>query len=91
MPARTYRWLRPPREGSMVAVFSRFWKPSRMNVDKPVNIEDLHRMARRPLPKIAFDFIEGVLEDERGLERNTAGFHRHLAVRGQSLALLRIR
>jgi L-lactate dehydrogenase (cytochrome)/(S)-mandelate dehydrogenase len=48
-----------------------------MNVDKAVNIEDLHRMAKRRLPKIAFDFIEGGLEDERGLERNTATFHQH--------------
>jgi hypothetical protein len=37
-----------------------------MNLDQAVNIEDLHRMAKRRLPKIAFDFIEGGLEDERG-------------------------
>jgi L-lactate dehydrogenase (cytochrome)/(S)-mandelate dehydrogenase len=43
-----------------------------------VNIDDLHRLAKRRLPKIAFDFIEGGLEDERGLERNTAAFHQHL-------------
>ena len=48
-----------------------------MNLDQAVNIEDLHRMARRRLPKIAFDFIEGGLEDERGLERNTSAFHKH--------------
>ncbi len=48
-----------------------------MNVDKAVNIEDLHRMAKRRLPKIAFDFIEGGLEDERGIERNTSAFHKH--------------
>ena len=34
-------------------------------------------MAKRRLPKIAFDFIEGGLEDERGLERNTSAFHKH--------------
>ena len=39
-----------------------------MRVDQAVNIEDLHRMAKRRLPKVAFDFIEGGLEDERGLE-----------------------
>src|SRR5579863_4513432 len=38
-----------------------------MNVDKAINIEDLHRLAKRKLPKIIFDFIEGGLEDERGL------------------------
>ena len=34
-------------------------------------------MAKRRLPKIAFDFIEGGLEDERGLETNTSAFHKH--------------
>ena len=48
-----------------------------MNIQNAVNIEDLHRMAKRRLPKIAFDFIEGGLEDERGLERNTSAFHKH--------------
>src|ERR1700720_3422459 len=48
-----------------------------MRIEDAVNIEDLHRMAKRRLPKIAFDFIEGGLEDERGLERNTSAFHKH--------------
>src|SRR5579885_3854384 len=48
-----------------------------MNVDKAINIEDLHKMAKRRLPKIAFDFIEGCLEDERGLETNTSAFQKH--------------
>ena len=48
-----------------------------MRIDQAVNIEDLHRMAKRRLPKIAFDFIEGGLEDERGLETNTSAFHKH--------------
>ena len=48
-----------------------------MRIDQAVNIEDLHRMAKRRLPKIAFDFIEGGLEDERGLEGNTSAFHQH--------------
>ena len=43
-----------------------------MNVNDAVNIEDLHRMAKRKLPKIMFDYIEGGVEDERGLERNGA-------------------
>jgi (S)-mandelate dehydrogenase len=37
----------------------------------------MHRMAKRRLPKVAFDFIEGGLEDERGLDRNTSAFHKH--------------
>ena len=48
-----------------------------MRLHDAINIEDLHRMAKRRLPKIAFDFIEGGLEDERGLERNTSAFHKH--------------
>jgi L-lactate dehydrogenase (cytochrome)/(S)-mandelate dehydrogenase len=48
-----------------------------MRIDQAVNIEDLHRMAKRRLPKTAFDYIEGGIEDERGLERNTSAFHKH--------------
>src|SRR6266581_6991961 len=48
-----------------------------MRLDQAVNIEDLHQMAKRRLPKIAFDFIEGGREDERGLETNTPAFHKH--------------
>src|ERR1043166_1223918 len=51
-----------------------------MRVENAINIEDLHRMAKRRLPKVAFDFIEGGLEDEVGLERNTAAFRRHKLV-----------
>ncbi len=48
-----------------------------MKLDQAVNIEDLHRMAKRKLPKVMFDYIEGGVEDERGLERNRAAFHKH--------------
>jgi (S)-mandelate dehydrogenase len=48
-----------------------------MKFDRAVNIEDLHHIAKRKLPKIIFDFIEGGLEDERGLERNRAAFQKH--------------
>src|ERR1700757_4748359 len=48
-----------------------------MRIDQAVNIEDLHQMAKRRLPKVAFDFIEGGLEDERGLDRNTEAFKKH--------------
>ena len=67
-----------------------------MRLNDAINIEDLHRMAKRRLPKIAFDFIEGGLEDERGLERNTSAFHKHqllprylvdVSVRDQSATL----
>ncbi len=49
-----------------------------MKIEDAVNIEDLHRMAKRRLPKIAFDFIEGGVEDEYGIERNTSAFRKHL-------------
>src|SRR5579872_2542630 len=48
-----------------------------MKLNDAVNIEDLHQMAKRRLPKVAFDFIEGGLEDEHGLETNRAAFLRH--------------
>ncbi len=48
-----------------------------MKLDQAINIEDLHRMAKQKLPKIIFDFIEGGLEDERGLERNREAFQKH--------------
>ena len=48
-----------------------------MNFDQAVNIEDLHRIAKRKLPKIIFDYIEGGVEDERGFSRNEAAFHKH--------------
>src|SRR6266550_3215870 len=48
-----------------------------MNFNQAINIEDLHQIAKRKLPKIIFDYIEGGVEDERGLARNEAAFHKH--------------
>ena len=48
-----------------------------MNIDKAVNIEDLRRMAKRHLPRMCFDFIEGGLEDEHGIAHNESAFSRH--------------
>jgi L-lactate dehydrogenase (cytochrome)/(S)-mandelate dehydrogenase len=42
-----------------------------------VNIEDLHQIAKRKLPRIIFDYIEGGVEDEHGLVRNGGAFRRH--------------
>ena len=47
---------------------------------QPINYEDLRKAAKRRLPKIAFDFIEGGLDDEVGIERNVWGFERHRLV-----------
>ena len=35
-------------------------------LDSALNIDDLKRIAKRRLPKIMFDFIEGGVEDEVG-------------------------
>lgn len=43
-------------------------------VDRTINIDDLKRMARRRLPKIMFDFIEGGADDEVGLRTNANAF-----------------
>jgi (S)-mandelate dehydrogenase len=43
-------------------------------VDRAVNVDDLRKLAKRRLPKIAYDFIEGGLEDERGVARNEEAF-----------------
>jgi (S)-mandelate dehydrogenase len=51
-----------------------------MAIEDAINIEDLHRQAKWRLPKIAFDFIEGGVEDERGLSRNEAAFAKHQLV-----------
>ena len=48
-----------------------------MNFEQAINIEDLHRIAKRKLPRIIFDYIEGGVEDERGLARNETAFHKH--------------
>jgi (S)-mandelate dehydrogenase len=45
-----------------------------MNIDSAVNIDDLKRLAKRRLPKIMFDFIEGGVEDEVGLRTNANAF-----------------
>ena len=47
------------------------------SIDQAVNIEDLRVIAKRRLPRLCYDFIEGGVEDEVGLERNIGGFQRH--------------
>jgi L-lactate dehydrogenase (cytochrome)/(S)-mandelate dehydrogenase len=48
-----------------------------MSLDTIVNIDDLRHVARRRLPRIAFDFIEGGVEGESGLARNEDAFRRY--------------
>ena len=47
-----------------------------MQLDRAINLDDLRRMAKRRLPKIAYDFIEGGADDEEGLERATDAFRK---------------
>lgn len=48
-----------------------------MNLQSAINLEDLRQLARRKLPRIAFDFIDGGADDERCLIRNRQAFERY--------------
>ncbi len=45
-----------------------------MSIDDAINYEDLRKLAKKRLPKIAYDFIEGGVDDEIGLDRNQQAF-----------------
>jgi L-lactate dehydrogenase (cytochrome)/(S)-mandelate dehydrogenase len=45
--------------------------------ERAINIADLKELARRRLPRILFDWVEGGAEDEHGLSRNEAQFARY--------------
>jgi len=51
-----------------------------MNIHSAVNLEDLRLLARRKLPRIAFDFIDGGADDELCLRRNREAFAQHRLV-----------
>ena len=48
-----------------------------MNIQSACNLEDLRTLARRKLPRIAFDFIDGGVDDEHCLRRNREAFQRY--------------
>jgi (S)-mandelate dehydrogenase len=48
-----------------------------MRVENAVNIADLGVLARRRLPKVIFDFMDGGAEDEVTLRGNREGFERY--------------
>jgi (S)-mandelate dehydrogenase len=52
----------------------------RMSVTSAINFSDLKRMAKRRLPKITFDFIEGGVDGEEGIQRNEDAFHKRQLV-----------
>jgi len=43
-----------------------------MRLDRIINIEDFRLAAKRSLPKIVFDFIEGGVDNEQGLATNSS-------------------
>ena len=45
-----------------------------MSIENAINYDDLRKLAKLRLPKIAFDFIEGGADDEVGLDRNQQAF-----------------
>lgn len=47
-----------------------------MSINDCVNLEDLRVLAKKRLPKVVYDFIEGGADDEEGLERNEDAFRR---------------
>lgn len=47
-----------------------------MASSQPFDVEDYRRLARKRLPKIIFDYLEGGADDEVGLKHNRAVFER---------------
>ena len=48
-----------------------------VKISQAVNVDDVRKLAKRRLPRICYDFIEGGVEDEHALERNHEAFRRH--------------
>lgn len=48
-----------------------------MRIEGAVNTDDVARLARRYLPRIAYDFIDGGVDGEEGLVRNREAFGRY--------------
>jgi L-lactate dehydrogenase (cytochrome) len=51
-------------------------RPSKRRLARCHNVADMRRIARRRLPRAAFDYVDGGAEDEVGLRRNREGFER---------------
>ena len=48
-----------------------------MNIKAAINLDDVRAMAKRKLPRIAFDFIDGGSDDEHCLRRNREAFQQY--------------
>ena len=51
-----------------------------MRIEDAANLEDIRKMAKRRLPRLAYDFIEGGVEGEYCLARNRDAFQRYTIV-----------
>ena len=51
-----------------------------MNIDKCINLDDLRVLAKRRVPKLVYDYIEGGVDGEDGLRRNEDAFQRRSLV-----------
>jgi len=47
-----------------------------MKVEEAINLDDLRKIAKKRLPKVIYDFIEGGVDDEDGLVKNEHAFIR---------------
>ena len=47
-----------------------------MKIEDCVNLDDLRILVKKRVPKLIYDFIEGGVDDEGGLERNEAAYKR---------------
>lgn len=48
-----------------------------MGMEQAINFDDIRALARKRLPRIAFDFIDGGVDGEVALERNRVAFDRY--------------
>ncbi|HEY1721534.1 MAG TPA: alpha-hydroxy acid oxidase [Magnetospirillaceae bacterium] len=48
-----------------------------MSLDRAINIADLQHLAKKRLPRMTYDYIEGGCDDELGLVENEAAFNRY--------------
>ena len=51
-----------------------------MNIDNAVNLDDLRVLAKKRVPKIVYDFIEGGVDSEEGLVVSEDAFRKRALV-----------
>ncbi len=54
--------------------------PASKDIENSLSFDDLRRLAARRLPRMLFELVEGGVEDEVGILRNTRDFERHVVV-----------